>query len=162
MKIEICIPSYRRSEYVESFHLFPNALYYVHQDEADKYRANYPDMRLKIIPNKLQGNIAVIRNYILDTAECDILVMANDDIEFLAYFEDNKRVKIESEDGILAFVHKYSLLAMELGVKLWGVNVAEDKSFYREHTPFSFKSIVLSPSSASKISGAFARTIKLP
>lgn len=37
----------------------------------------------------------------------------------------------------IPFVEKYSLMAMELGAKFWGINCNQDRMAYRHCTPFS-------------------------
>lgn len=140
MKISVNVPSYKRSMMVETFKILPSANYWVHDFEAQEYRkANY-GMDVKVLPDEIKGNIARVRNYILKQAfstDADVVVMVDDDVDHFAYWQENKRVKIFKEAEIMDFIDRYSNLAREWGVRLWGVNVNNDKQVYREYTPFS-------------------------
>lgn len=146
MKIEICVPSYRRAQEVLTYRIVPDALFFVHSFEADDYRRNYPDMRIKEIPDDMRGNIATARNFIVDTmnGKVDAFAMLDDDLTRVAYWEDGKRRDAGGE-MIWAFVEKYSLLAAELGIRFWGTNLICDKQAYLEYMPFSFKALVVGP-----------------
>jgi hypothetical protein len=87
--------------------------------------------------------VARVRNFILrENAGADFCLMVDDDVSHIAYWENNTRVKLNGEREIVDMVKRYSILAREFGVKLWGINVTNDKAIYREYTPFSLTSYV--------------------
>lgn len=140
MKISVNVPSYKRASMVDTYHLLPSAKYWVHAFEAEEYKTANFGMNVAVLPDEIKGNIARVRNFILRSeleAGADVVVMIDDDVDHFAYWEENKRVKIFEEAEILNFIERYSVLAAEWGVKLWGINVNNDKQVYREYTPFS-------------------------
>ena len=50
-----------------------------------------------------------------------------------------------SADYFREWLYKHTFLAKEWGVRLWGVNLNQDKQSYREYTPFSLTSVILGP-----------------
>lgn len=147
MKISINTPSYKKSGDVDILDYLPMTRMFVCETEVDAYRKNYPDAEYIVMPKGVQGNIARVRNYIIShefDRGIDAACMVDDDLRRVAYFEDCKRIRIAG-DEFEAWVEKYSMIADEMGVKLWGVNLNCDKQSYRENTPFSFVSVVLGP-----------------
>ena len=149
MKISICCPSYKRPK-VKSFAFFGDLLkVYVCESEYKNYVDASPDYKDNIIavPLGVQGNVARIRNYILN--DCfnngdDVCCIVDDDMSYIGYYEQLKLHKLEKEE-IIPFIQKYSLLCEEFGFKMWGVNLNSDPQCYREYTPFSTTSVVLGP-----------------
>jgi len=66
----------------------------------------------------------------------------DDDVLHIARWEKGKRIKYSGEEAIRRMVIKYSILAEDLGVRLWGININIDRQVYREYTPFSMVSYV--------------------
>lgn len=137
MKISINVPSYKRADKLDTLKLLPNANYWVHEFEKEEYSKLGID-NLFIIPDKLKGNIAKVRNFILDSTDLgyDVIVQIDDDFKHIGYWEDKKAIRLTQEKEIIDMIEKYSGLADKWGVKLWGVNVNPDKQNYREYTPF--------------------------
>jgi hypothetical protein len=147
MKISVNAPSYKRPDNVDVLRYLPNVKIWVDISEYDKYKTNYPLANIISCPTGVQGNICRIRNYIIDKEQPDndVVCIIDDDLKYIGYFEKGQTIKIETEEQFIAFIEKYSILASDLGVKLWGINVNPDKQNYREYTPFSFLSYVGSP-----------------
>lgn len=150
MNISIVAPSYRRPKDVITTRYIPFLKLYVHPAEEEEYRQNN---RCEIVAcaDGIQGNIARVRNYIwrkeLNELGNDVVVIVDDDMSYLGYFEKGLP-KILATDDILPMIEKYTILAEEWGAKLWGMNVNPDRQAYREYTPFSTVSYCGSPFTA--------------
>lgn len=147
MKISINAPSYKRPANVDVLNYLPGTKIWVDEGEYEEYRKNYPGSNIISCPKGIQGNICRIRNYIIDQEqkENDVVCIIDDDLKYVGYFENRIAHRIETEEEFINFIRKYSVLAQDLGVKLWGINVNPDKQNYREYTPFSFLSYIGSP-----------------
>jgi glycosyltransferase involved in cell wall biosynthesis len=145
MKGLLVCPSYKRPGRVETRRLFPNIEVWVAESEAEAYRAESPTINLKTMPDKVQGNIARVRNWILDRADADAVCIVDDDLQYIGCFQADVLSKIENEAMMRAFLCKYTQMAIDLETPLWGININMDKQCYREYTPFSFTSVVLAP-----------------
>lgn len=146
--ILICCPSYKRADQVDTLRYLRGITVYVSESEASLYR--YHNQRAaaggKIVamPDKVQGNIARVRNWILDQNRDRTVCIVDDDLQYVGYFEGDQEVKLD-EKMFGVFLQKYTRIAHELGSPLWGINLNIDKQCYREYTPFSFTSVVLAP-----------------
>jgi len=141
-------PSYKRAGDVEIRKWMPSVILAVHEFEAEEYKKKEGG-ELMIIPDYLRGNIAKVRNYILDKGfeEDDYIVMMDDDNKNLVYFEGGERFEL-SEKGALDFMCNGFVMCEDAGLKLWGLNLLDDPKAYREYSPFSFLSVILGPFSA--------------
>ena len=146
MKISVNAPSYRRADDVKTLAYLPYCRIWVDEGEAEEYRRHYPDADIIACPSGVQGNLCRVRNYILDEEfkrGMDVVLIIDDDLSKVEqYFYDAKNnfgynVRKVDADEFLVFVQKYSLMAMELGAKFWGVNCNHDRMAYRHCTPFS-------------------------
>lgn len=144
MRISINSPSYKRAGAVDTFRLLPGAWFWVHAFEADDYKKANKRIKIKILPDALRGNVAKVRNHILKTqmSKADVTVMVDDDTKSIGYFHNCKRIRLKNEYEIRLMIKKYTQLAKDLGVWLWGINVSTDKQNYREYTPFSMTSYI--------------------
>jgi len=151
MKIEICVPSYRRPK-VKTLQYVPWAKVYVDEGEAEQYRAANAGANIIAVRHGIQGNLCRIRNYILDTefsAGADGVVILDDDYKDIGVWQGEKggtlkRVKIETGD-LMAWLEKYFTLCEEWGFKMWGLNVSDDRMNYSETAPFSTVSYLGGP-----------------
>ena len=153
MNIVVCCPSYKRPK-VKSLDYLPFVKVYVDGSEYDEYCNQNPDADIVRCADGVQGNVARVRNYILDTEfmnGADAVCVIDDDIYCLEYFKVDhatnfgyKREKIKKDD-FMGFLEKYTLLCEEWGFKLWGVNCNKDSLSYRHCVPFSTTSVVLGP-----------------
>ena len=149
MKIFVCCPSYKRPK-VKSFDFFGDILQvYVCESEAEEYIKSNKGFEKNIIavPLGVQGNVARIRNYILNDCfqkGADVCCIVDDDMAYIGYYEKLRLHKLEKEE-IIPFIKKYSLVCKEFGFMMWGVNLNSDPQCYREYTPFSTTSVVLGP-----------------
>ena len=147
MKISVCAPSYRRPKVLTLAYL-PFCRVYVDPAEAAAYRAANPGAAIVECAPGVQGNLCRVRNHILDrefAAGADVVVIIDDDMAEMAYFEGGKQIhRLETAD-FLWFIERYSVVARELGAYFWGVNVNPDPQCYRDCSPFSTVSYVGGP-----------------
>lgn len=143
MRISICVPSYKRPK-VETLIRIPSAKVYVAESQFEDYKKANPNSNIIAVEDKYQGNVCRIRNRIMDLEKDNVCCIVDDDLVYLGYFEKRIEYKLD-EEGIYAFIYKHSVLAMDLGVRLWGINVNKDKQVYLEQHPFSFTSYIGSP-----------------
>lgn len=146
-QIHIYSPSYKRAGDLKTHKLCP-VRYVVHEFEADAYKAAGHDV--VVCPDSERGNIARVRNWILDYAEelgQRRVLIIDDDIEAITEWRyDREEEKFYqhklSPDEVEEFIEYGFDLAEQWGVRLWGLNCTIDKGSYREYTPFSNKSYV--------------------
>ena len=152
MNISVNTPSYKRASSVKTLAYLPFCKVWVDESEAEEYRKNYPDAEIVACPTGVQGNVARIRNYILEKEfekGADVVVLLDDDLHKLERFElkdgfGYTRVPLEAKD-FFTFVEKYSIMAEDIGAKFWGVNMNNDNLSYRHFAPFSTKAFVGGP-----------------
>lgn len=147
MKISVCCPSYKRPV-VKTLEYLPACRVYVDPAEAAAYRAANPRATIVECASGIQGNISRVRNHILDcefSAGADAVVIIDDDMTGMFYFEGAKQRHPLPNSEFEAFIAKYSIMAADIGAKLWGVNVNEDPQCYRESGPFSTLSFIGGP-----------------
>lgn len=145
----VCCPSYRRPDQVETLKLFPSVRVYVAEKEYGLYKYHNQkaarNRQIVAMPDNVQGNIARVRNWILDQHKNEAVCIIDDDLMYLAQWRGDQAYRVENEAELVAILQKYTLMAMELGTPLWGMNVNLDKQCYREYSPFSLTSVVLAP-----------------
>lgn len=147
MKITICTPSYRKPDLVSVTDYIPKTRLFVCESEIAEYKKKNKGAKFQVCKKGIQGNIARIRNHIVETGFSegfDAVCMVDDDVQYLGYHENKKRVRIKKGD-FHRWLLKNTVLAKEWGCYLWGVNLNQDKQSYREYTPFSLTSIILAP-----------------
>lgn len=154
MKISVNAPSYRRPNDVKTLSYLPYTRVWVDCKEYDAYKASYPDADIVSCPEGVQGNLCRIRNYILKeefARGMDVVLIIDDDLQAIERFDYDKtngygyvRTKIDA-DELLVMVEKYSIIAQDIGAKLWGVNCNADYMAYRHNTPFSTTSYIGGP-----------------
>lgn len=135
-------PTYKRSNGVSTQQLYAKVKYVVMESEADEYINNGHDCW--VVPDSAQGNVSRIRNYILDNAKEKKIVILDDDLSGIGVWQKQKARVLEEEE-FYEFCEMAFVMADDLGVKYWGVNILQDKGAYREYTPFSLKSVILGP-----------------
>lgn len=143
MKVSINIPSYKRPK-VKTLSYIPYARVWVAESEADEYKKENPGAEIVSMPDQVQGNIARVRNYILDHCDDDAVCIMDDDYSGLFYWE-NKKKHLVTAEMMIPFIKKYTIVAKEWGSRMWGVNVNDDKQVYRTFLPFSTINFVGAP-----------------
>lgn len=144
----IVSPSYKRAGKVKVREWMPDIVLAVHEFEVDEYREKSGG-DLLVLPDSARGNMARVRNAILDAAAPgEWVAMLDDDVSEVGFIG-----KPEGKDSAVPYdlprVHDLfevgCVMADDLGTGLWGLNVQADPKFYREYTPFAFTSPVLGP-----------------
>lgn len=153
MNISVCCPSYKRPV-VKTLKYLPFCKVYVDGSEYEEYKRENPTSNIVRCADGVQGNVARVRNYILNQEfeeGADVVCIVDDDLKGIYRFdvdEDTKfgyvRSLIDEEDFLL-FIEKYTILCEEFGFRLWGVNCNSDALSYRHYAPFSLSSIILGP-----------------
>lgn len=154
MNISINAPSYRRPDDVRTLSYLPDCRIWVDCKEYEAYKENYPEAEIISCPEGVQGNLCRIRNYILKTEfdrGMDVVLIIDDDFTCLRRFDYDRMdgwgydPHIITKDEFIPFIEKYSIIAKDLGAKLWGVNCNCDPMAYRHNTPFSTRSYIGGP-----------------
>lgn len=154
-EIVVACPSYKRYK-VETLNYIPFCKVYVSPEEYESYLEFNPKYQENIVECEkgIQGNVARVRNYILNTEfknGADIVCIIDDDLKQINHFEMSEdgrnayeKVKLKTDD-ILDFIYRYSMLCHDWGFKMWGMNCNSDTLSYRQYTPFSTTSVILGP-----------------
>jgi hypothetical protein len=146
MKISVNVPSYKRPK-VETLEYLPFARIWIDSSEATAYKKINPKAEIVECRRGVQGNISRVRNHIIREEfkrGMDAVAIIDDDMRGVFYWEGMEKHLVERTQ-FMRFLEKFTLMAEDLGAKLWGVNVSFDKQFYREYTPFSMVSYIGSP-----------------
>lgn len=143
MRISINIPTYKRAKMCDTFKILPKATYWVHEFEVEEYEKSNPKMKIGVLPDKIKGNIARVRNYIIEETlpGNSGTILIDDDVKRIGYHEDTERYYLEPEE-IPEMIDNYSELCKEWGLYMWGIQVNPDPQCYREYTPFSTLSYI--------------------
>jgi len=141
LKIEIYIPSYKRPKDTLTNKWITNSILAVHESEAEEYQ-KHNSQKLLVLPDRLKGNMASVRNFILDNSKADLTVMIDDDVKSVGYHENMERNEI-SEGDLYYKLLEWSNQAKQLNTVLFGINLQSDPRFYMEYIPINLLSPVL-------------------
>lgn len=129
MRIEVAIPTYRRPV-VETLKIYPDAVVFCDSTDYEVLREVHPDATFHVMPDGVQGNIARVRNYIMDWAcaeGADWVFSFDDDIRLIITVSwSNGHVVVEEFKG--ASPEVFSLIALgcqmadDVGTPVWGFN----------------------------------------
>lgn len=149
----ILIPSYKRPGDAPTRIIFPDATLCVHEFEAEAY-AEASGGNIAVIPDALRGNMARVRNWMLEYGyeRDDEVLMVDDDIREFATFYQGERYPVTGTH-LSALLADGFRMAREIGARLWGINCAADPRFYHAWKPFGLHNMVL---------GTFCGHIKNP
>lgn len=145
--ITVNAPSYRRAGGVDVLDYLPYCRIWVAESEVEEYKEMNKGANIISVPDSVQGNVCRVRNHILDKEYergVDAVCIIDDDLRRVSYFEGMETFDIDS-DNFMWFLGKHTVLAIDAGVRLWGINVNSDKKAYREYSPFSFLSYIGAP-----------------
>lgn len=142
-------PSYKRAGKVTTDRLVPGLKIVVPESqEADYRKTEYRNGgQIVVCPDSADGNIGKKRNWILDNAPEDNIVVLDDDMEYIGYNEGRKPVRATIEE-VEVLVWNGFRMARQLNTVMWGVNLNFDPKIYWENRPFNMLSPVLGPFSA--------------
>lgn len=153
MNVVVCCPSYNRPK-VETLKYLPFCKVYVDASEYEEYVENNVGADIVQCEKGVQGNVARVRNYILDKefdGGADVVCLVDDDMQGIYEYRVNVGTGFGYERKLIEagefpdFLEKYSIMCEEWGFKLWGVNVNMDPLSYRHTNPFSTVSVILGP-----------------
>ena len=147
MDYKIYCPTYKRAEICKTHKYLKNITYVVRESEKEDYKNVHEN--LWIVPDSAQGNLSRIRNYILDNAPEENIILLDDDIKHFGRYNCNKSVKL-NEKEVYNMIQEGIQLAEDLDVVYWGLNCLSDKGAYREYTPFGFTSYIGGPFQAHR------------
>jgi hypothetical protein len=120
--MKIYAPSYKRCNGVKTHKLIENVIYCVAEFEADQYKKK--GYNVQVIPDKVQGNISRVRNYIVDQYIKKEGLIVDDDIEaFKRWTIVNDKPKAVDLDNIEEFIELGFNHCKEFGARLWGLNI---------------------------------------
>ena len=137
----IVVPSYKRAKDVPTRKTVPDSILAIHEFEAEDYEKNQGG-KLLIVPDDLRGNIAKVRNYILDNIKDDRIVMMDDDVKGVGYYENYTQYMMPTNE-IINFLENGYGMCEDLNCRLWGINLQSDPKFYRNFNPISLLGVVL-------------------
>lgn len=143
--MKIVVPSYKRAGMMETTKWLPMATVVVPESQLKEYQDKNPFViDIVGIPDAKDGSISKKRNAVLELFQGEDILMLDDDIREVGYFEGEMMNRVSGE-YFVEFVKNMFVMCEEVGTILWGVNVQSDKKFYREYSPFSLSSIILGP-----------------
>lgn len=140
--IKFFSPSFKRADTVITQKYLPSCVYVVAEFEAEDYLSR--GHKCWVVPDSAQGSVARIRNYILDHADTDRLVMLDDDLTAICKWQRQVQIRLSGEE-VEEFCEMGFNMADDLDIRYWGMNLLPDKGAYREYTPFAFRSCILGP-----------------
>ncbi len=143
-KLHIAIRSYKRAGSVKSLELFTDAYIWIPESQLKDYLNYYNKDQLITIPDEEDGNCPKKNNAILNRCNSDWILIIDDDITDICYFE-NAEINKLTKDNINEMIIHYFKIAEELGVKFWGINQNSDPLSYRTYNPICFLSPILGP-----------------
>jgi hypothetical protein len=122
---------------------------WVDGSEYDAYKQANPDADIVRCEDGIQGNIGRVRNHILErefARGMDVVLIIDDDLEGIYHYEKKgnnayEKIRVETED-FEDWVEKNSILAVDIGAKVWGVNNLMDKLYYTHNEPFATRKFV--------------------
>jgi hypothetical protein len=143
----VYVASYRRAGNVTTDRVIRNAKIVVPASQADAYADGQTfrnGAELWPCPDDADGNLCRKRNWILDNAPEDDVVLLDDDYKTLGYVERRRYLTLDL-DGVDVMLHTGAEMCRDVGTAMWGLNQQFDRRFYREYTPLSFTAPVLGP-----------------
>lgn len=122
-----------RSNSISSHKLFNRAFLVVPDSEKTLYK--HCGLQIVSIPDNIIG-LGKVRNWVIDTFESEIIVMADDDIESFAYLSRLEYKRIVDCEYISHLLANSALMSYDMGVRIFGYNqCGPDVRKYNE--PFS-------------------------
>lgn len=150
MQFSVNVPSYKRPK-VLTLNYLPMARVWVDGSEVDAYKSANKGFEDNIIAceDGVQGNVGRVRNHILKKEferGMDVVIIVDDDLEGIYHYEkvgNNAYEKIKvSADDFADWVEKNSILAVDIGAKVWGLNHLMDKLYYTHNEPFTTRKFI--------------------
>ena len=143
---EVYVPSYKRPGMVSTDTVFRNCRIVVPESQADDYRRGeiYNGAEIVACPDEVDGNISRKRNWILDNATSEWVLLVDDDHQYIGMVEEGNYRRLDL-DGVDRMLEIGFTMCADLGTTMWGISINSDKKLYREYSPFSLLSPILGP-----------------
>lgn len=133
----ILVPSYRRAGEVATAERYPGVVLCVQEFEADEYRDAHPDLEIWSVPDTCRGNMAKVRNWMLDEGfqRSSRVVTMDDDVSYLArYYKTSPGVDETDRCRVCGSVQAGEIVHADecvyRGVEFWGQG--PPPSYYRK------------------------------
>lgn len=144
--IGVFAPSYRRgNRKATTQEYLPFATLVVAENEAKQYQA--AGNRVLVCPDKAQGNLSRVRNWILDQHKKlrGVLILDDDYSAIYRWIGAERNYRKLSADVVEELIEHGFSLAEQIDAFMWGINCVVDKGAYRENTPFCTVSYIGGP-----------------
>jgi hypothetical protein len=140
----IAVPSKGRPGKVKTLKVIPSATVFVPDNEVPAYREFYPAAKIQGVPTSVSG-ITKTRNWILENADDDSVVMIDDDVKVCGWVElqeEKSRHKKLEEKVWLAECKKLFEITRQMKYRLWGIATQSAPRSVYPYKPFLFRSYV--------------------
>lgn len=138
------IPSKGRAGKVKSLTELPFGVLFVPEYEAKAYANIYGSERVKAVPANVCG-ITKTRNWILDNAGDDSVVMVDDDVKACGYVRlderSSKHCKIDAQSWIKE-AEKLFEICRQMQFRIWGIATQNAPRSVYPYKPFLWRSYV--------------------
>ncbi len=143
---EVYVASYKRAGMISTDTVIRNCKIVVPESQGEDYRRGeiYNGAEIVTCPDEADGNLCRKRNWILDQAESEWVLIVDDDYRYIGMVEEGMGRRLDL-DGVDRMLEIGFTLCSDLGTTMWGINVQVDPKFYREYSPFSLLSPILGP-----------------
>jgi hypothetical protein len=138
--ITLAVPSSGRTRQAAWLrrNLLPTARVYVAEDERDTYlEAGIPPEALHTHPNLV--GLAKIRNHIVKDCPTKVVVMVDDDCEYVMAMPGRRVRVIKQPDKVLGIVLSTTNVAADMGSRVFGWSTHGRPVYYRDNDPFSIR-----------------------
>lgn len=141
MEMKIYIPSKGRAGKVTTIDVLGgiDATIVCPLSEAEEYKKYYKSVLA--CPDEIKG-ITATRNWILNNTNERWNLQIDDDAEGVYYYEGCAMKRLKTKEEVAKLFLNMFVLAEDMGTNLWGLQLAGDKKFYREYSPFSLSSVI--------------------
>jgi hypothetical protein len=137
LDLQVVIPSRKRSHRIlGALALFPSAVVWVHESEADAYLRAAPLIRLRT--HKRNDGIGAIRSEMILGTDSEVVVMLDDDIMRVAFNagDGEKHVMITDPEHIARIIENTAQCAVDLGLEVFGWSRERRMQYFRPTEPF--------------------------
>lgn len=120
----------------------------IHENELTKYQESMGnDTKFLCHDDSVKGNMAKVRNFIVDNNGERYFIMCDDDLKKFQLIENGKQRTMTPDELENMIINGFNMCE-DLGTVLWGINLLNDPMAYREYSPLSLLSVILGPFSA--------------
>jgi hypothetical protein len=143
---EVYVASYKRPGLVSTDTVIRNCRIVVPESQADDYRTGeiYNGAQIVVCPDGADGNLCRKRNWILDQATSEWVLIVDDDYQYIGMIEEQRQRRLDLDEVDRMLATGFQMCA-DLGTTMWGINVQVDPKFYMAYTPFSLLNPILGP-----------------